>query len=250
LALGIVGVVGVVSTIAFRAWLTQAPSRVSVGEAVDRYRSSGGSASAVAVGAPDFGVYIYATTGSESVDALGGDTHEYPSETTITVTPSDCGFRLVWMPLSGRTDLTEICRRDDALAIAQTVNSHEFFHMAQDERFTCDGDSWWLPPADVTEWTSVCRSDGGRTTARVGHVLGSEQVDVGGVVHSATHVRWDDTVTGSSTGTSSTDLWLDPTTGLPLRETSTASTGNDTAVGRVSFEEHIDLVLTSMNSQH
>lgn len=242
------GIGGVVFAIGFRAWLTQAPSRVTVGQAVDRYRASG-EPSAVTVTGPAPGVYVYDTTGSESVDALGGDTHTYPSETTMTVTSTGCGFRLAWMPVSGRTDLTSVCPRGDGLAISQTVNSHEFFHMTQDELFTCDGDSWWLPPSGVTEWTSTCRSDGGRTTARVGRVVAVEQIDVGGAEGPAVHIRWDDTVTGTSTGTSSADLWLDPSSGLLLRETSSASTGNDTAVGHVTFEEHIDLVLTSMIPQ-
>ena len=50
---------------------------------------------------------------------------------------------------------------------------------------------------------------------------------------------------GVSTGASVTDLWLDPDTGLPWRQTSTASTGNDTVIGHVTFEARIDMTLQS-----
>jgi hypothetical protein len=36
---------------------------------------------------------------------------------------------------------------------------------------------------------------------------------------------------------------------LPLRQTATASTGNDTVIGHVTFDERIDLALTSMTPQ-
>jgi hypothetical protein len=220
---------------------------VSVDQAVDRYRSTDSDTSAPApvIGAPAPGVYVYVTDGYETVDALGGDTHTYPAETTITVTPTDCGFRMSWIPLSGRSDTTDVCRSDGGLAVTTAVNSHEFFHIAQDEHFTWDAGAWWLPPNGVTQWTSTGHSDGGRTTVRSGRVIGTESIQVGPQTRTTLHVRFDDTVTGSSTGTSSTDLWLDPSTGLALREVSTAATANDTAVGHVSFSETIDLGVVS-----
>lgn len=244
----VAAVVVVGGGLGFRAWLTVAPSRVTVGEAVDRYRSSGAgssSSSAAPSGAPDPGVYVYVTAGQESVDALGGDTHVYPSPTTVTLTRTECGFEMVWMPVSGRNDTTDVCRTSGGLAVSKVVNAHEFFRMSQAEVFTCADGSWWLPPAGVTHWTSSCTSDGGRTTARIGRVIGDETVAVGNETRPAVHVRWDDVITGSSTGTSATDWWLDPSTGLPLREISTASTGNETVIGHVTFSEDFSVALTS-----
>lgn len=233
--------------IGFRAWLKQPPEKVTVEQAVDRYRSTASSttASSPALQAPAPGVYVFSTSGQESVDALGGDTHTYPAETTIMVTLTDCGFRMSWIPLSGRWDTTDVCGADGGFAETTVANAHEFFRISQVEHFVSEPGSWWLPPNGVTQWTSTSRSDGGRTTVRTGRLAGQEQVPVGTEVRPAVHVRFDDTITGSSTGTSSTDLWLDPSTGLPLRETSTATTGNDTIVGHVEFHESIDLRLVS-----
>ena len=65
----------------------------------------------------------------------------------------------------------------------------------------------------------------------------------------AVHVRFEDTVSGSSTGTSTTDWWLDASTGLVLREHATTETGNDTPIGHVTFHETIDMALTSLTPQ-
>jgi hypothetical protein len=192
---------------------------------------------------------VFATQGQESVDALGGDTHGYPSTTTVTVTSTDCGFRMSWMPVAGRADATDVCFVHGGLVERGAVNTHEFFQISQSEQFACDEDAWWLPPDGVTEWTVTCRSDGGRTTSRVGRMLGTEPVQVGAAALQADHVRFDDTVTGSSTGTSATDLWLDPQTGLLLRQTSVTSTANDTQIGHVTFDEHIDMTLQSTTPQ-
>ena len=242
-----VTVVVLVVGFTFRAWLTRPPERVTVGQAVDRYRSSSTSTPIARPAAvPAAGVYVYVTEGRESVDALGGDTHVYPSPTTLTVTMTGCGYRMQWSPVTGRSDTTDVCRTADGIAVSRTVNEHEFFRMSQTETFTCGAGSWWMPPAATTEWSASCQSDGGRTTARIGRVLGRETVLVGGEPHDAMHVHFEDTITGSSTGVSTTDLWLDPATGLPLRETSSASTGNDTPIGRVTFTERVDLTLQSI----
>ena len=236
----------VLAGLAFRAWLTAAPERVTVGQAVDRYRSTASSTQSPSAGGPEAGVYVYATEGRESVDALGGDTHVYPSSTTLTVTVTDCGFRMFWAPVTGRSDTTDVCRTGGGIVNNRTVNAHEFFRMSQAETFTCASGSWWLPPTGMAEWNATCESDGGRTTARIGHVVGTDEVVVNGERRTATHVRFEDTISGSSSGVSTTDLWLDPATGLPLREVSSASTGNDTPIGRVTFTERIDLTLQSL----
>jgi len=249
LLVAVVALVAIVGgVIGFRVWLLQEPARVTIEQAVDRYRSTSSdstSSSSSTVDAPVPGVYVYATDGRETVDAMGGDTHVYPLVTTVTVSPSACGFRMSWTPVEGRADDTEVCRAAGGLVESGAVNAHEFFHISQAENFTCAPGAWWLPPAGVTTWTANCQSDGGRFTNRVGHVVGGETMTVGAATRVVVHVRFEDTVTGSSTGSAVTDLWLDPDTGLPWRQTSAASTGNDTVIGHVTFDERIDMTLQS-----
>ena len=143
----------------FRAWLKETPETVTVGQALDRYRSTGSEASssaATAGAAVVPGVYVYATTGAESVDALGGDAHSYPNPTTMTVTATQCGYEMSWIPVSGRSDVTDVCRDGAGLTNTTTANAHEFFHMSEAEHFVCDG-AWWLPPPGTTTWSATCR---------------------------------------------------------------------------------------------
>lgn len=233
----------VIGAVGFRAWLTAEPARVTIDNAVDRFRRDGDPSSAAPASIPTPGVYVYATSGTEKVDALGGDSHTYPDPSTVTVTVTECGYSLDWAPLEGRSDRTDLCRSGAGLVEAGSHNAHEFFHMSQDEAFTCDAGVWWLPPPDTATWTGTCHSSTGRTLARSARTVGREQVTVGGQPVDAVHVHWDDTLTGASSGTTATDLWLDPATGLTLRQHSSATTANDTVIGRVTFDESIDMDL-------
>ncbi len=58
---------------------------------------------------PEPGVYTYATSGRESIDALDGRHHDYPGQTTITVRHDGCGAVFDWRPLAERSDDMVIC---------------------------------------------------------------------------------------------------------------------------------------------
>ena len=232
----------------FHVWLTQAPSPVSVGDAVGRYRAGAGPPPSTTTGGPEPGVYVYTTSGDETVDALGGDSHDYPSSSVVTVKPSDCGFTMTWTPIEERADVTRLCGTGGGIAEVGTTNSHTFFHITQSEEFACDPGGWWLPPASITSWAATCRSSS-TTTTRAARVVDTEPMSISTTQVEAVHVRFDDTVSGSSTGTSTTDWWLDASTGLVLREHATTETANDTQIGHVTFHETIDMALTSLTPQ-
>ncbi|HEX7096593.1 MAG TPA: hypothetical protein VF183_11965, partial [Acidimicrobiales bacterium] len=96
---------GVVVT-ALVAWLwlrSDSADPVDVADVVERYRASTTNAPTPIVDASVTpGVYVYRTSGSERVDALGGSTHDYPEQTTITVTHDEPCARLRWDALSQR----------------------------------------------------------------------------------------------------------------------------------------------------
>ena len=80
------------------------------------------------------GVYQYATTGFDSVDALTGARHDYPNITTITVVPYGCGVRLRWDIAVERWDSWDWCLDGDALRQTGWVGYHEFFGTPGRER--------------------------------------------------------------------------------------------------------------------
>ena len=57
----------------------------------------------------DFGLYLYATTGFETTDALAGSRHEYPAQTYMTIQPGGCGTQVRWQALDQRWDEYDFC---------------------------------------------------------------------------------------------------------------------------------------------
>jgi hypothetical protein len=231
-----------------RAWLVAPPRVVSVRDALEDYRSTSSTTLRPASAGPTPGVYVYASAGSESIDVLGGASHQYPSISTITVVSTACGSRLTWTPLEGRFDEYDLCVRSDGVAGEWTVNHHEFFHMQDEQVFTCRSPSWWLPPARVSAWSTVCRS-GDRVLTRSARVVATETLGVGGVDRSAVHIYLVDVLGGASHGSTRADLWLDARTGLPLRWHSQNDSLNASPVGDVHFRETFDLTLRSVDPQ-
>ncbi len=72
----------------------------------------------------DFGLYLYATDGFESTDALVGSRHDYPAQTYITIQPGGCGTLVRWQALEERWDEWDFCA-DGSLAGWQGY--HEWF---------------------------------------------------------------------------------------------------------------------------
>ncbi|HMK10394.1 MAG TPA: hypothetical protein VK461_02300, partial [Acidimicrobiales bacterium] len=77
--IGTIAVIALGTVIAFRAWLTEAPHDVGVQETVGFFRAAASEKTEVD------GVYVYDTTGTEGIDALGGDSHSYPLVSALTV---------------------------------------------------------------------------------------------------------------------------------------------------------------------
>lgn len=163
----------------------------------------------------------------------------------MTVAGEGCGFRITWTPVVGRTESSLLCPTGDGIEIVDSTTAHEFFRQSDEERFECDPGAWWLPPPAVTSWTTTCRT-GDRVSTRAGRVVGDETVRVGGRSVPSVHVRYDDVLSAGSTGTTTSDVWLTPDTGLVLRQHNEAATSNETPIGVVRFTETLDLALLAL----
>jgi hypothetical protein len=245
----VIVVVLVAGAIGFRMWLTAPARTISVDETVDRYRDRPDPSTSVPqLEMPREGVYAYDTSGEESIDALGGDTHSYPAETAMTVVTEGCGFRVTWTPLAGRSESSLLCPDGGGLAMQESTTAHEFLRQSDEERFRCDAGAWWLPPPGTTTWTTTCQTSD-RVSTRTARLVGNETLNIGGESQNAVHVRYDDVLTAGSSGTTTSDLWLDPETGLVLRQHNEADTRNDSVIGVVVFRERLDLTLRSIDPQ-
>ena len=84
------------------------------------------------------GVYVYDTVGDERIDALGGTTHTYPAQTTMTVTNTDCGYRVRWDVFQERFDELDLCITPEGESVDTTRQYREFFGIANDRTYQCD----------------------------------------------------------------------------------------------------------------
>jgi hypothetical protein len=191
------------------------------------------------------GVYVYATRGEESIDALGGATHRYPKTTTITVTAVPCGVRLLWEPLEERSATWTLCATNAGIELAGWEVTHEFFGQGDRTTYEC-AESVLVPAQESSEASPFrCRSGSGEGTGET-RVVGVEEVAVSGSRLKAVHVRTVSNVTGGDGGTETTDWWLDERSGLPLRIGLSNRTSRSILIGKVHYSEDADLRLRSI----
>ncbi|MGZ4381098.1 MAG: hypothetical protein ACXVZ3_06735 [Gaiellaceae bacterium] len=228
---GLLVVVGVAAAGGFLLHDTAKPA--SIQEAVQRFKAGG------AGGGKLDGVYVYATKGGESIDALGGAHHLYPATTSITAVGAPCGVKLRWDALQGRSTTWTLCSTRDGVELGTEEVVHTFFGQADDTTYACGG-SELLHPG-----TFRCRSGRGQQTGTV-LLVGRGHVEVGGKPVSVLHVRTVASISGGDHGTETVDWWLGTATGLPVRVAFTSRTSRKTFVGRVHYAENADLRLTSL----
>ena len=221
-------------------------SPASIGDALARYRAK---AEAADTSIPP-GVYVYATTGFESISALGGRKHSYPSRSTVTVTGAGagagagCGMTLRWDVLQHRSNTYEIC--DDGRHLGGWTETHRFVGRDDTTRWRCQATAWLPADTDVGSSTAIdCASTDseqvGTTT-----VVGEEMLRVGTADVDVVHVRVATRESGGARGLTVEQRWLERETGLPVRVDYRVATLNSSAIGDVRFDERYTLRLLSL----
>jgi len=196
---------------------------------------------------PAEGVYVYATSGSEYVDVLGGTRHQYPPETTITVKHEGCGMRDRWDALRARWDARGYCATERGLTVKEVVAHHEFYGRADERTFVCDAGAIANPrdakPGET--WTTVCRSDDAVGATQVG-VIGYEELVIGGARVATFHFHSLTTLTGAQRGTQEYDDWMVRDTSLLVRRVSSGDVRSKSPIGTAHYQEHFELYLKSL----
>ena len=233
LVLGFVLVVVVLAAaIGAGLFLNDTAKPASIEDAVHRFQTGGARAGTVG------GVYLYATGGGESVDALGGAHHRYPATTSITAVGVPCGLKLRWDALVGRSTTWTLCSTPAGVELSSAEVVHTFFGQADRTTYTCTGTV--LLQAGPFKCGSQRGSEAGRVTL-VGHAA----VPVGGRTVNVLHVRTVAQVTGGDHGTETVDWWLSTASGLPVKLVLSSRTSRPFALGKVHYREDADLQLLS-----
>ncbi len=220
---------------------------VPIGEAVTAFRAAPAGGAATAAGLPPAGVYVYATAGSERVDALTGETHRYPARTAVTVAGAACGFVETWSPIRGRSAAATICRGGGGLVQRRLVDRHTFLGVAATRAYRCAPASWELPPRPHPgfAWASRCVSKEIRTASR-GRVVGLERIAVAGRAVPAVHLRIAYRQAGESRGAGVRDVWRRRSDGLLLRLVAQERDVTGSPVGDVTYREQDRLALVAL----
>lgn len=242
IGLGAVAAIAIAAAVVWGLVLRERAEPASVDEAVARFREEGRRS-----GTPiPAGVYLYATTGTESISALGGRRHRYPRRSSLTVTAGGCGMQLRWDVLRTRRTTWEVCPEDDGQRLAESVEAHNFVGRDDVTRWRCDATAWL--PSDLTAGSATPhRCDGGDTVQRgLVTVIGVETLTVAGVPVETVRLRVDAAETGAARGPLLEERWLEPATGLPVRIRYRVRTENASPIGDVTFEERYELRLLSL----
>ncbi len=194
---------------------------------------------------PEPGVYTYATSGGDSVDALSGDAHTYPAITTMTVLASGCGTVQRWDVLVQRWQAAHTCVRDAGVATDRIVNFDSFFERGQTDTYECVGDVRPLDAPEGTTWSFVCAQNG-RDDRYSGVVVGTETRQVGTSTVAVLHVRVS-IDNGNPVDSQITDSWYLLGADLLVARTAVNETTNDSPIGAVHYSERYELMLTSVD---
>jgi hypothetical protein len=228
---------------AWRLFLHDTATPASIEDALARYRAAAAGETAIPPG-----VYVYRTSGSESISALGGTTHRYPARSTITVTEAPCGMTLRWDVLQNRSNTATICVTGKrAQRLESWTESHVFFGQHDETRWECR-DSPWLVDSSAVGGRMAHICDGGDAT-QVGtvDVVGEVPVRVGSIPVETIHLRLTAQEDGAARGPVAEERWVERETGLPVRITYRVRTSNDSPIGDVTFTERYDLHLISLD---
>lgn len=231
---------------------TTAPGAVSsqagaAGSSSGATRPGAATTNAPTMPAPD-GVYVYATQGYESTNALGGARHDYPAETPATMRRASCGgYTFRWEPLRERWDDSELCPDGDATSIRRFSTYHEFYQRGQQQDFTCPSTSHvYRPNAPAgSTWTWQCTARDSAIDSKV-TVIGIESVTVQGKEVRTSRVLYESKMTGANRGTQRQERWLDVSTGMNVRVKTDIDAEVDAPFGTFHYEEHYTITLTSM----
>jgi hypothetical protein len=196
---------------------------------------------------PATGVYRYATDGWEEVDALNGARHDYPTETTITITADGCGVRLRWDALRERRDEWRLCSTDLGIELQpDAIQYHEFFQQPELEHIDCDRGVVVVPAGEAsTEPVTQSCHLGDDPWMATWSVIERSTRPVAGADVGVWHVRMsvdDDDEFWERT----TIDWFFDDHGLPVAMTSTKESNSPSPIGDVLYRERYELSALSL----
>ena len=177
------------------------------------------AAAAAAAGpfrAPADGVYSYRTRGYEEV-SLGGGRHDYPERTYAAArAKGGCDWELEHRILEEHVERRLQCSGPGQFTEKEERADITFFGQTNSVYYRCDVVIARVDDQPGTKRTGTCRADDGQAVLTT-TFIGRERLTIGGVTVDALRIVMDGVVSGRAEGTSRSDNWLHPDTGLMLK---------------------------------
>ncbi len=212
---------------------------------VDTAAVEGAFAGEVGMSPGDPGVYRYATTGFEEIDALAGARHDYPAETFMTIEDGPCGPVVRWDALEERWIDWEHC--GSALAVTTSQSFHQWFGVPDLETESC-GAGRPISGAIGSAVTTTCDA-GGEIETYDSEVVALESMEIAGVTLETVHLRRTSELSGESSGSAVVDVWRLIDSPLIVRMEVSRHSSTPSPVGAVNYEEEFTLLLVSSQPQ-
>lgn len=259
IAVGLLLVVSVVVGVSVWRWNQRGPGRPSVGQAINRYRTSSTAGTAKTSLEPRPGVYLYGATGRESLSFLGTRQTQGPIDPgTVVLRPNGCWqFRIDFNSFHDQT--WDRCSKGAKLLESGGTTDQRFdfvaFSTAEHTDITC------APPITVADLaatpgtTSPVRCTGRFTnhqddvpTDRDLHLRRARERCRRRRGDPRSAPREDLRLSGGQTGEVHIDIWFAATNGLPLKEEHSISVASPAPapLNHVTYTERGSWQLRSM----
>lgn len=190
---------------------------------------------------PANGTYEYQTSGSQQISVFGSS--NYPSQTSIVVTPYSCGVSSTWRSSPGDSETIVECPAAGGIRVVSESTTVSSGGYAMTQAFTCDPDAFIpVTSGQVGQtWSWQCSSTNGEKSSQVVKLLGPRSAVVGGITVNAVEVSVVSNLSGTEQGTADSDYWL-TSNATPVKET-----GNDNvSMGAFTYTSHFSLQLNSL----
>ncbi|HVV77818.1 MAG TPA: hypothetical protein VHC43_17510 [Mycobacteriales bacterium] len=227
---------------------TTAPAPTVTSTSGNGTGKTGGNHSAAPTSSPStppgvLGTFTYATTGGEQT-SIPGTSRSFPKTTTITNKLQGCGVASTWKPIPEHVQKQLLCPVSDGIKIKSYETTITFYGVSSGEDFKCSGPSYIdrrsLAPGDT--WKFTCKS-ADATAVQKARVIGFEKIDVGSESVRTLHLHIVSSLTGSDSGTSTQDYWIDTQKPVMVKETGKVEAHQQ----NVTYTSTYSLALTSLS---
>ncbi|MCW2925896.1 MAG: hypothetical protein JWM98_3300 [Thermoleophilia bacterium] len=199
---------------------------------------------------PEPGAYRYTGKGRESVDALGGSEHVFPSEFTSIVRldpKDDCRWTSNVVYVKQHIEERRFCTKGGKMIDRGFTRKINFFNQLETKEYVCGDDAERLrttaQEGDVWKWT--CKNGLKTSSDYTSTYLGPETLTVGGETVETYHSRVTSKQHGDTNGSDTSEFWL-AKTGLIVKFSANLDVKTKSVLGETRFQEHLSYALTSL----